>query len=541
MQFSTIIRNVHLPLTETNRLYDIAVFGEQIANIAPAGEAPFASSAHTEFDAEGSYALPGFNDVHAHSVWFGETLLEISLADARKCSTVYDTLKRSLDEVKGEWIIASGFNPHLLDDGPLDINTLDSITKARPLLIKHNSGHAITVNSEALERAGIGSHPEQKIEGGTINVDESGKATGVLDENAMRPINELLEPKSLPHLEKALAAASKVYAAEGLTSVTDAGIAGGWIGHSPLELQAYQNARDNNLLRHRVQTMITLDALHDLPHHADDPEALTLDTGMRTGLGDNRLQIGPTKIFTDGSILGTTAAMSHDYCQCAGNSGYFQHDPEAMQASALRAAASGWSLAMHALGDAAVDLAIDTIDKATAAYGRPAIPHRIEHGGVTTDAQVQRIAELDIALAPQPHFIKAFGDSMAELLGPDRVKDSYPAKRLLDAGAVLPGSSDRPVAEGAPLKVIQSFVERLTSSNNAYSPAERISVRQAIDAYTIGSARATGWSGHKGKIEEGFLADITFLQQNPLETPTEQLSTIPINATMRGGEIIHRA
>jgi len=110
MQFSTIIRNVHLPLTETNRLYDIAVFGEQIANIAPAGEAPFASSAHTEFDAEGSYALPGFNDVHAHSVWFGETLLEISLADARKCSTVYDALKRSLDEVKGEWIIASGFN-----------------------------------------------------------------------------------------------------------------------------------------------------------------------------------------------------------------------------------------------------------------------------------------------------------------------------------------------------------------------------------------------------------------------------------------------
>lgn len=529
MKPDLIIRNTHLPVG----LRDIAIWEGRIASIASPGELP---NATREYDAAGAWALPGFNDTHAHSVWFGETLMEVDLSKVSSCEDVYSTLQGA--EVEGEWLIASGFLPSSLADGPLDIAVLDKVSGGRPLVIKHNSGHALTVNTKALELAGIGAYPTSTIDGGTINTDADGKATGVLDENAMRPINELLEPKSERHLVKALAEASKVYASQGLTSVTDAGIAGGWIGHSPLELAAYQQAREEEALLHRAQVMITFDVLHPVEHHADDPDAFTLDAGLRTGLGDDRLQVGPAKIFTDGSILGQTAAMTEDYCQCAGNSGYFQRDPDVMQEEALRAAASGWSLAMHALGDKAIDLAIDTITKANEMNGRPRIPHRIEHGGVTTDKQVERIAQQGIALVPQPRFIHAFGDHQASILGEDRVRQSIPAKRLLEAGAILPGSSDRPVADGHPLRVMESFVQRLTATLQPYSPDDRISIAAAVDAYTEGSAAATGWAGVKGKLAPGYLADIVLLDRNLLEQEPDAIAATEILATIRGGEFI---
>nr|WP_286980001.1 amidohydrolase [Corynebacterium sp. UBA5992] len=541
MYFDTVIRNVRIPQSPSpESLHDVAVWDGKIAAITASGDISFQDSV-TNFDAAGSYAVPGFNDVHSHSVWFGQSLLEIDLSNARNCVDVYTAISEGKATTDGEWIIASGYVPSSVLDGPLDIEELDRISDGRPLLIKHNSGHAITVNTEALNRAGITRDPVAEIPNGTVVTDDNNRATGLLHENAMRPVQDLLQPEALGYIEKALGAASKAYVKEGITSITDAGIAGGWIGHSPLELAAYQNARDHELLLHRTQVMITFDCLHEVRHHLDDPEAFTLDAGLRTGLGDDRLEIGPTKIFTDGSLFGATAAMSEDYCHCAGNSGYFQRDPDLMKEQALRAAASGWSLAMHAIGDSAVELAITIISEATARYGRPAIPHRIEHGGVTRDDQVRRIAELGIALVPQPQFIREFGDHMASLIGAKRTVLSYPAKRIIDAGGILPGSSDRPVADGNPLTVIQAFAERITESGNLYGPDERISIEQALQAYTIGSAKATGWDKKKGLLQPGYLADIALLDANPLGTAIDEVSGIGVTATLRGGEAVFRA
>ncbi|MBD4583361.1 amidohydrolase family protein, partial [Xanthomonas citri pv. citri] len=140
-----------------------------------------------------------------------------------------------------------------------------------------------------------------------IITDAADRPTGLLEETAMNLVTRLLQPESHEHIGECLQRASQEYAAEGITSVTDAGVAGGWIGHSPLEFGAYQRARDEGLLRTRFQTMVTLDALRPVDGHADDGTHLTLDAGVRTGVGDEWLQIGPAKVFTDGSMLGQTA------------------------------------------------------------------------------------------------------------------------------------------------------------------------------------------------------------------------------------------
>ena len=370
-------------------------------------------------------------------------------------------------------------------------------------------------------------------------LDDDGNPTGLLEENAMRAINDQLSPESVDELAYALQLAHRRYVEEGLTSVTDAGIAGGWIGHSPREMAAYQQAAAAGDLLARTQAMITSDVLHPLDGHADDPEGHGLDAGIRTGLGDERLQIGPVKLFTDGSMLGTTAAMTEAYCGCSHRKGYLQGDPEDMTAQAIKAAGNGWSLALHAIGDAAVDLALDIIEEATEKYGSPEMPHRIEHGGVVRADQIERLAKNNIVVAPQPRFIPEFGGIMAEMLGEERTKLAYPAKRLLEAGMILPGSSDRPVADGEPLKVIQAFVQRKTENGEEFGPAEIITVDDALYAYTAGSAAATGWAGRKGQIAPGQLADLVVLADDPREVDPDTISDIQILATMVGGEFVH--
>jgi predicted amidohydrolase YtcJ len=290
-----------------------------------------------------------------------------------------------------------------------------------------------------------------------------------------------------------------------------------------------------------MQPMITIDALHGLSGHADDPASVGLDAGLRTGLGDEWLQLGPTKIFTDGSLLGSTAAMTEDYEMCHGNHGYLLGDPDEVRDRVVRAAAAGWSLALHAIGDHAVDFAIDTIVEAQRKHGLPAIPNRIEHGGVVREDQLPKLAEHRIALAPQPYFITTFGDGMAAKLGERRTRSSYPAASVLRHGAMLPGSSDRPVAAGSPLRSIQAFVERLTESGRPYGPEERITAEQALIAYTRGSAQATGWAHRKGVLAPGFLADFVVLSDDLTAVASERISHLDVLATIVGGQLRHGA
>lgn len=498
-------------------------------------------AARERLDAGGRAIVAGFNDVHTHSVWFGQSRLDVDLAHARTAEQVYGLIRdRAAQLAPGAWVTCAGFDPGHLDGPQPDRDGLDAAAGGRPVLIRHNTGHSLTVSGGALAMAGIGEQVHRQPEGGRIVVDDSGRSTGLLEETAMPLVTRLLQPESHEHIGRCLERASQEYAAEGITSVTDAGIAGGWIGHSPLEFAAYQRAREAGLLRTRFQTMVTLDGLQAIDGHPDDGTHVTLSAGVRSGAGDEWLQIGPAKVFTDGAMLGMTAAMSEDYCFAGHGRGYLQQDPGEMRRTALSAAAGGWALAMHAIGDAALDFALDVIAEARQQFGAPVMPHRVEHGGVVREEQVARMAELDVVMATQPNYISAFGESVRERIGDERVELSYPAGRLLRAGLVLPGSSDRPVAGGRPLDVIQDFVLRRTEAGREYGPElERLTVEEALHAYTVGSAEATGWGGRKGQLVSGQLADFAVLSDDPRAVPSDAIAAIEVVATAVGGRFVH--
>lgn len=491
-------------------------------------------------DLDGASVIPGFNDAHAHSTWFGLSLMEVNLADARTALQVYERIEtKAATLAADEWVIAAGFSPLLLEGPELDRDQLDRAAGGRPVWIKHSSGHAAHVNGVALQRIAERNDLSEPITGGVVVRDASGRVTGLLEETAMQLVRDLVLPYSSDTIVQALDLATAHYVKEGLTSVTDAGIGGGWIGYSPNEFAAYQAALERGKLRTRMQPMVVLDALESITGHAEDGPLLGLRPGVRSGLGNEHLSIGPVKIFTDGSLLGTTAYMHEDYVGCPGNHGYLQMPPEDLRDAALAAASAGWALALHAIGDRAIDHAIDIIAEARSRFGQRALPDRIEHGGVVSDHQLDAMGKHGIALVPQPHFITEFGDGMSRVLGEERAALSYPARRALDHGVVLPGSSDRPVSEGRPLSVIQAFIDRKPPSGTVYGPNERLTVMEAFRAYSVGSARATGFAGVKGELVAGQLADLAVLSDDPLTSDPHSIAQIQVVATMVGGQIVY--
>jgi predicted amidohydrolase YtcJ len=369
--------------------------------------------------------------------------------------------------------------------------------------------------------------------------DETGRPTGLLEETAMALVQERMLPAPQQQIVAALDAATARYAAEGLTSVTDAGIGGGWIGHSAQEFGAYQAALEAGALRTRMQPMLVSDVLGDVPLSADGRRFRGLPGGLRSGLGDARLQLGPVKIFLDGSILGNTARMSQGYHNCPANHGYFQGDVDEMRRRALDAGRAGWALAMHAVGDEAVGLAIDVLEQLRAEGVRPPLPHRIEHGGVVTDAQLSALSALGTSIVAQPYFMRVYGDGFRDYIGDARAEQSFRLGSLLRHGLPVAGSSDRPVAEGRPLAVMQAAVERLTAHDWVYGPDERLTAEQALHAYTAGSAAVTGWGAEKGRLAPGYLADLVLLDDDPTRVDASRIGDVAVLATVLGGEATH--
>jgi predicted amidohydrolase YtcJ len=394
------------------------------------------------------------------------------------------------------------------------------------------------VSTEVLDRVGVLDQTADVPAGGVVVRDADGP-TGVLEEQAQNMVVGLVTPYPMDVLDSAVARASQVYAAEGLTHVTEAGIGHGWLGKSPVELAAYQAARERGELRVRVQLMPTVSALHELRGHEDDAMRLGLDLGVRTGFGDDWLRLGPMKIWLDGSLIARTAAVDEPFCDCGHGSGYLQDDAEVMREQLLAAHRGGWRIAAHAIGDRAVDLALDTFEEAQRRDPRPDVRHRIEHAGITRPEQVERMARLGVTPVPQHRFLHDIGDTMLAAVGPGREPYLYRHAKLLAAGIRVPGSSDRPVAEGAPLAGMQSMVERLSSTGVRIGADERVDAMTALRAYTIDSAWVAGEEHTRGSLEPGKLADFVLLERDITAIPSGDIASTPVIATVAGGELTH--
>jgi predicted amidohydrolase YtcJ len=493
--------------------------------------------AQRTLDCAGAVVVPGFGDSHNHMAWFGQSLAELDLSGCRSLEELYDAVSRCARGLPEDaWVVGSGYDDTVMGGHP-HRSGLDLSAPGRPVWLKHRSGHMCTVNTQVLERTGILDGSAIAPEGGVIVRDPDGP-TGLLEEQAQKLVTALVVPYPVTELADAIGAASEVYASEGLTHVVEAGIGSGWIGRSPVELAAYVEARRRGLLKTRVQLMASSDALHPLESHPADGITFGLDLGIVSGFGDDEVRLGAMKIFIDGSLIGRTAAVTAPFCDHGHGTGSFQLSPEELTQRIVDAHCSGWNVAAHAIGDSAVDVALDAFEAAQQKLPRPEARHRIEHAGMVRPDQVSRFASLSITPVPQPHFLFEVGDTMADAVGAEREPWVYRHKSFLDVGVRVPGSSDRPVASGAPLLGMQSMVTRRTSGGATLGPQERVDAGTALRAYTVDAAWAAGEEDRRGTLEPGKLADFVFLSAHPADVPVEEISQIAVLATVLGGSCV---
>ena len=491
---------------------------------------------------------PGLIDAHCHTAWWGLGLTAVDLSVIRGLDDLYAAIAAEVARLDAAgdadgWVHGTGFNQSHHGGAFPDIARLDEITGTRPLYLRHTSGHASITNTATLRLVGALETGFADPVGGVIVRDADGRPTGLVEEAAQGLVQALLLPYSVERLADALEAATARYAQQGITSFTEAGVGGGWIGHSPVEAAAYRAAAQQDRLHARAQLMPALDALRPLTAHAADFHAAGsgagLDLGVGFGFGDDRVRFGHVKVFLDGSLLGATAAVTESYCGHDHRTGYLLDAPETYRERALAAYRAGWPLALHAIGDAAIDLALDLIEEAQTAYGALGVPCRIEHFGIARPDQVERAARVGVAVTPQAGFIGPLGDQMARLVGDEREGWLYRGRSVIDAGVILAGSSDLPVADNDLRRGMQAAVDRRTDSGAVLGGAEAITPAEALRTHTVGAAQATGLSADRGSLERGKLADFTVFTDSPVSAP--RIDALGIVATVVGGRFTHDA
>lgn len=483
-------------------------------------------------DLKGRFAMPGINDAHMHLLPLG---MDMSRVDLRPQITptlesLLDALRaRAADTPAGEWVLGRGFNHFLLDVGRFPHrDELDRACPDHPCYIVRTDGHSAVANSRALELAGIDESTPQP-EGGLIEM-RDGRLTGMVAETGREPFEAVLPHTSVDDMVEAIERAGHVMLGHGITSVMEAaiGLHDGWD-----EMVAYRRARDEGRLPVRVYGCVMADKTRSIL-----PQAMA--EGLTTGAGDEMFRIGPVKIFTDGSAGSKTAAMTRDYMGDPGNKGLLCIPDQAeLDAMVREAHDAGWQTGIHAIGDAAIEQVLNAIEAAQAANPAHGRRHRIEHCGWLRPDQMDRLERLHVLPVAQASFLYWFGDNYDTVLEKDRIAASHPFRTWIERGLNPSASTDCPVTDIDPRAVIYNMVTRKTRTGKVFGPEQRLSIDEALHAYTFGSAYASHEEGLKGRLEPGQLADIAVFDRDLTAVDPEALLDAVCEMTLRSGEIVH--
>ncbi len=522
---------------------EVDALGVLHGRIVAVGEDATSCPARVTQDLAGTVCFPGFHDAHAHTVNFGLSMgeLDLSTPPVMSLPELYEAVAAHAASLpERAVVIGRGYDQNKLGGHHPERRALDEVAHGHPIWLTHTSGHMCVVNTAALER--IGADLDAEIDGGRVVRDHDGEPTGLLEERAQVLAQRLALPRSVATIASAIERAHRVYLAEGITSVCDAGVAGGWIGQSPAELDGYQHARDQGMLTVRTTVMIAADVVGSMPRHVDDLATSGISAGIRSGLGDDWLRVGALKVFSDGSLIGRTCWLSHGFDDDPDNHGYPQQSPDELRRQIVEAHLAGWQVATHAIGDAAISFVLDAYEEALARRPRHDHRHRIEHCGVTTDESLERIRRLGVIPVPQGRFIGELGDGMLDALGERRAAVTYRLASFLRAGIALPGSSDRPVVDGRPLLGIADMVARRTATGRSFGAREALTCDDAMRSYTTGSAFATRTEADRGSLRVGKLADFVALGSDPRElVDPGAIASVPVHATVVGGTLAFHA
>jgi predicted amidohydrolase YtcJ len=478
----------------------------------------------------GRLATPGLIEAHIHLLPLGLVMAELDLRveAAPTLDALLGAIAAQARRSKpGEWILGRGYDHNRLDVKRHPHRTeLDAVAPQNPVYIVRACGHVSVVNSRALELAGV--TIDTPVPQGGLIEQANGQLTGLLAETGRDPIKAVMPQATDEELIAAIERAGRACAAYGITACMDAAV-GMRAGYR--EMIAYRRARLAGRLPIRVNQCLLGGPGGILERcHAE---------GLVTGAGDDWLRVGPVKIFTDGSAGGRTAAMSRPYLGEPETSGLFLLNDAEMDALTLDYHAKGYQLAVHAIGDAAIEQTLVAMEKALAAHPDPDRRHRIEHCGFTTPDQMRRMRTAGIAPAPQPVFIRDFGDLYVKVAGETRAHASYPARDWIDAGFEVSISTDAPVCDVNPFANIHAALTRRTRDGNVIGAGQVISPAEALHGYTGAAAWANRADTQLGSLRPGLAGDITVFNLDLFEAePDAILSGARADLTIIAGECV---
>ncbi|RAI02056.1 amidohydrolase [Acuticoccus sediminis] len=483
-------------------------------------------------DLDGRLATPGLNDAHLHLLPYGRAMAEVDLRPkaAPTLDALIDALKaRAAVTPPGEWIRGRGYDHFEFAEKRHPFREeLDAAVPDHPVYIVRTCGHLAVANSMALERAGIGEGTPSPA-GGLIER-QNGRLTGLLAETARELVMHALPTPTEADLVAAIERGGNDLLTYGITSCMEAavGIESGW-----LEMLAYQTARRSGRLPVRTYAVLMGDRNRTILDRA-------YEAGYVTGSGDDMLRIGGVKIFTDGSAGGRTAAMSRPYLGGGDNDLGILCLPDAeLDAMVLAAHRRGYRMTIHAIGDAAIGQTLTALEKALDDTPDPDRRHRIEHCGWLTDEQMERLAARHILPAPQPAFIYYFGDLYLDVLGMERSAASHPMRTWIEKGLEPSASTDCPVTAVNPFPNLYTMVTRRTNRGTQIGPEHKLSLAEALHAYTYASAYAAKEEAIKGRLVPGQLADVAVFSRDMFEGEPEAILDTVCDMTIRGGEVVY--
>lgn len=502
----------------------MAISGDSILAVGSNAEIEKYKGPNTEvIDLNGAFVTPGFIDSHVHFLMGGFNLSSVQLRDAKTKEEFISRIKAFAETVPaGTWILGGDWD-HENWGGELPSRQwIDEVTPDHPVWITRLDGHMSLANTAALAAAGV-DRTVKDVAGGTIVRDATGDLTGIFKDNASNIIDRHVSDPSPEQVDNALQAAMKYVASFGVTSVH----------HMAGHMDALERARKNNNMITRIYAMYPISQWEALNEKIE-----------REGRGDKWLKIGGLKGFVDGSLGSHTAAFFEPFTDAPSDTGLWVNTPGQLYTWISSADKAGLQLIVHAIGDRAINTLLNIYERVEQENGSKDRRFRIEHAQHIAPQDISRFAALSVIPSMQPYHAIDDGRWAEKVIGPERIKTTYAFKSLFDAGATVAFGSDWFVAPPTPLEGIYAAVTRRTIDDQnpeGWVPEQKITVEQALIAYTRNAAYASFDENVKGTLTSGKLADFVVLSDDLRVIDSEQIRNVRVLKTWVGGKEVFRS